>query len=209
MGVGWNVSQQNKIIGTIFGFYGIFPNFEIHNCAVNLVVGKTHFVFSHMTAVTIFVGYGMTDLAFHFALVNFVHFHGGIGRNGIWVTAFTGLMNVGLIAAHHVPVCGVHFLCRVAFITIHVCFGVMYIRRVSLVFAHVFVLNTASVAGGAIGFHVRTFVKKMPVHKTTRYGVGAANVTLTTTGVAACTVISERLADLLHGFAIGCVHSGV
>ena len=177
MAIGWYVPHQNKIVRAIFAFQRILSNLKAHRGGINLIIRQAFLIFPHVAAVAIFVGYRMADLAFHLLGVDLVHFYLGIFGHGVRVAALAAGVFVRLVTTHDMSVCAVHFIRRVAFVAGHA-FHVVNIRRKALVLSHEFFLNPTSVAGGAIGFHVRPLVEKMAVYETAVHSLGPADMAL-------------------------------
>ena len=85
----------------------------------------------------------------------------------------------------------------------------MDVSRVTIIFAHIFILNPASVASRTVCLHVRTLFEKMPIHKSTLNRIRTADVALPATRMATRTMITECFTYFIHCRLVGGIHSRV
>ena len=203
-----HVSHDHKIIRTILGLQNILSNLEIHICFVYLKVRQALLILSDMASIAILVSYRMTNLACHFYQVSIVH-RGRFFQNSVLVAVLTFLMCIGQITTCRMILCGMHLFCKVAFVAVHVQLRIMNVGRVTFIFAHIFMLNPATMASRTVCFHVRALFEKMPIHKSALNRIRTADVALSATRMATRTMITEGFIYFIHCRLVRGIHSRV
>ena len=185
---GWNVTQYHVLVGSFRRPQRIVTDFKLHLGGVAGTTGQARLIDSNVAAVTVFVGYGVADLALEVTQVLLVL--------GVAVSAGPDIL-MAVIALHHVRIlipgsyglAGTVKFLAVAFGADHALLGPVNVTRDSLILPEILSTNTGAVTGNTVVLHGWSFPKLVPGNKPATHLIRSADMTLPARGVALLTMI--------------------
>lgn len=185
---GWHVTQHHVLVGPFRRPQRIVPDLKLHIGGVAGTTGQPRLIDGNVAAITVFVGYGVADLALEVTQVLLVL--------GVAVSAGPDIL-MAVVALHHVRILipGSYWLARtveflaVAFGADHALLGPVNVTRDSLILPEILSANTGAVTGDTVILHGGSSPKLVLGNKSPAQFIRSTDMTLPARSVALLAMI--------------------
>ena len=185
---GWNVTQYHVLVGSFRRPQRIIADLKVHLGGVAGTTGQARLIDSNVAAVTVFIGYGVADLALEVTQVLLMLVvAAGVGPN-ILMAVFA-FYHVRILISGSCGLAGTVKFLTVAFGADHALLCPVNVTRDSLILPEILSTNTGAVTGNTVVLHGWSSPKLVPGNKPATRLIRSTDMTLPARGVALLAMI--------------------